>query len=276
MTGGSRILIPALALGVALVIPRATGGHEFALESVANAFVRIESHEAHLVVRVPLHALKGVSFPLRGREIDLANAEPAIQQALAALGRDITIWEEDRQLGASSATGRLSLPSDRSFERYESAVAHVASPIAPSTTIYFEQGYVDAHLTYPVTSPRSRFAIRTALAPELRDYLKLTVRYLPFGEDGRAMVITSRSGRVWLNPAWYQAAAGFVALGVAHILNGTDHLLFLLCVVIPLRGLRQILPIVTAFVFSYIHGSFTGHFWTVLGIEAAKKKMEVK
>jgi hypothetical protein len=41
-------------------------------------------------------------------------------------------------------------------------------------------------------------------------------------------------------------------------------------------GLYALLPIITAFVFSYIHGSFTGHFWTVLGIEAAKKKKEVK
>ncbi len=41
-------------------------------------------------------------------------------------------------------------------------------------------------------------------------------------------------------------------------------------------GLYAFLPIVTAFVFSYIHGSFTGHFWTMLGIEAAKKKKEVK
>ncbi len=41
-------------------------------------------------------------------------------------------------------------------------------------------------------------------------------------------------------------------------------------------GLYAFLPIITAFVFSFIHGSFTGHFWTVLGIEASKKKMEVK
>jgi hypothetical protein len=41
-------------------------------------------------------------------------------------------------------------------------------------------------------------------------------------------------------------------------------------------GMYALLPIVTAFVFSFIHGSFTGHFWTVLGIEAAKKKKEVK
>ncbi len=41
-------------------------------------------------------------------------------------------------------------------------------------------------------------------------------------------------------------------------------------------GMYALLPIITAFVFSFIHGSFTGHFWTVLGIEAAKKKKEVK
>jgi hypothetical protein len=36
------------------------------------------------------------------------------------------------------------------------------------------------------------------------------------------------------------------------------------------------LPIITAFIFSLVHGSFTGSFWTVLGIEAAKKKEEKK
>ncbi len=41
-------------------------------------------------------------------------------------------------------------------------------------------------------------------------------------------------------------------------------------------GMYALLPIVTAFVFSYVHGSFTGNFWTVLGVEAAKKKKEVK
>ncbi len=41
-------------------------------------------------------------------------------------------------------------------------------------------------------------------------------------------------------------------------------------------GIYAFLPILTAFLFSFIHGNFTGSFWTVLGIEAAKKKKEVK
>jgi hypothetical protein len=41
-------------------------------------------------------------------------------------------------------------------------------------------------------------------------------------------------------------------------------------------GMYAFLPIITAFIFSFVHGSFTGNFWTLLGIEAAKKKKEVK
>ena len=41
-------------------------------------------------------------------------------------------------------------------------------------------------------------------------------------------------------------------------------------------GFYAFLPIGTALIFSFVHGAFTGHFWTVLGVEASKKKMEVK
>jgi hypothetical protein len=41
-------------------------------------------------------------------------------------------------------------------------------------------------------------------------------------------------------------------------------------------GLYAFLPILTAFLFSFIHGTFTGHFWTLLGVEASKKNKEVK
>jgi uncharacterized integral membrane protein len=41
-------------------------------------------------------------------------------------------------------------------------------------------------------------------------------------------------------------------------------------------GVYAFLPIGTAFLFSFVHGSFTGNFWTVIGIEASKKKKEVK
>ncbi|MEK7237891.1 MAG: hypothetical protein AAB012_00170 [Nitrospirota bacterium] len=43
-----------------------------------------------------------------------------------------------------------------------------------------------------------------------------------------------------------------------------------------LGGMYAFLPIATAFIFSFVHGLFTGNFWTVMGIEAARKKKEIK
>ena len=63
----------------------------------------------------------------------------------------------------------------------------------------------------------------------------------------RAFEFTGDPGLIRLDPRWYQAALQFVKLGFGHILDGTDHLLFLLCLVIPFRRLRALVPIVTAF-----------------------------
>ncbi|MCC6391613.1 MAG: HupE/UreJ family protein, partial [Bryobacterales bacterium] len=57
-----------------------------------------------------------------------------------------------------------------------------------------------------------------------------------------------------LDPRWYQAAARFVELGFFHILDGTDHLLFLLCLVIPFRRFRPLVWVITAFTLAH---SFT-------------------
>src|SRR5438128_5958373 len=258
MTGRCRVPLAVGLIAAALAVgPLPAVAHEFSLESVMNGFVKLEPREAHLVVRVPLHVLKAVRFPLEGREIVLARADPDIHQALAVLGRDVSLFEGGHLLVPAGAVGRLSLPSDRSFDRYEDAVAHVSRVATAGASIYADQGYLDAHFTYAISSPASGFAIRTTVAPELKDYLKLAVRYLPLGEPGRAMVITSRSGVVRLNPAWYQAASGFVGLGIGHILSGFDHLLFLFCLIIPFLRFRQVVGIVTAFT--------VAHSFTLLG-----------
>ena len=241
---------------VVLVAPVARA-HEFKMDAVINAFVRIEPGEAQLVVRAPLYLFRSARFPINNVEIDVGKSAPAIGRALAAIEKDIVLFENDRPLAPSNAVGRLSLPSDRSFGSYEQATSHVAEPLEPGTSIFIDQGYVDARITYPITSPGSVFALRTTAGPELGDYLKLALRYLPAQGASRAMVITSLSGTVALNPTWFGAAAGFIGLGIAHILTGYDHLLFLLCLVIPLRGWRQILSVITVFT--------VAHSFTLLG-----------
>lgn len=41
-------------------------------------------------------------------------------------------------------------------------------------------------------------------------------------------------------------------------------------------GLYALVPIAMAFLFSFVHGNFTGCFWSSCGVEASKKTKEVK
>lgn len=245
-----RLAGVALVVSLALGVPPAIA-HDLPTQTVMNAFVKLEAHEAHLVIRVPLDLLRSVPFPIKGREYDLAAAGPATQEALNALANDIAIWENGARLVPAGAIGRLALPSDRSFEDYDRAVAHVVRPMEPGTSIYYEQGFFDARFSYPIVSPKSVFTIQTLVARDLQDHAKLTIRYMQPGESSRAFMITGGLGRVALNPRWYQAAGGFITLGVEHIMSGADHLLFLLCLVIPFRRIGGLVPVITAFTLAH-------------------------
>jgi HupE / UreJ protein len=262
MTQSRRTGAPVLALIVLaalglVVTPWPARAHDPVRETFVRGFVKIEPDRAHLVIRVPLTLLDSARFPTAGRVLDLANAEPAIQRALADLAREITISENGRPLAPAGAVARLTLPSDRSFERYDDAVRHVAQSPTSRMGIYAGQGFLDAHVTYAIGSPRARFTLRTTLAPELQEYVKLAVQYVPLGEASRSVLITSRSGPVQLNPSRSNAAAGFFVFGLTSILRSVEYVLLLLCLVLPLRGLRHVLPVV---------GTFTvGHCLTLLG-----------
>jgi HupE / UreJ protein len=250
--------LTAVWLFSALLAPTVTSAHDLPLDRMMNAFVKIEPRQADLVIRVPLDLLRAVPFPLeQGGRYNLAACEPAVETALRALVADLSLWENGVRLVPSSAMGHLAPLADRSFEDYEQAVAGVAEPLAPDTEISFELGYLDAHFVYPITSPKSVFAIQTLVAADLGAYTKLTLRYIPLGEPSRAMLITGGSGHVSLDPPWYEASAGFVVLGIKHILSGVDHLLFLLCLIIPFRRIIGLIPVITAFTL--------GHSVTLIG-----------
>ena len=89
----------------------------------------------------------------------------------------------------------------------------------------------------------------------IRDRLGLhvvtVVRFMSPGGVVRAFEFTGDPGLVRLDPRWSQAALRFVEAGFFHILDGTDHLLFLLCLVIPFRRFRSLIVVVTAFTLAH-------------------------
>ncbi len=114
------------------------------------------------------------------------------------------------------------------------------------TTIFWEQGILDVLFEYPIQSDRSHFAMHMAF-DRLGISVVTALRFLPPGGVVRPYELEGDAGLVPLDPRWHQAVLRFVTLGFFHILDGTDHLLFLFCLVIPFRRIWTLVPIVTAF-----------------------------
>ena len=243
-------LAAALMAGVSLASPRPLAAHDIPARVTVLAFVRPEGSTLRLVVRVPLEAMRDISFPVRGQGyLDLARSGALLDDAARLWIADaIELRENGRLLGSVRLVAtRVSLPSDRSFDSYAHAVAGITGPSLPEETeLVWQQGLLDILLEYPIASDRSDFSIRPSLA-RLGQSTTTVLRFLPPGGGERAYRFSGDPGLVRLDPRWHHTALRFVKLGFLHILDGIDHLLFLLCLVIPFRRLRPLIAIVTAF-----------------------------
>jgi hypothetical protein len=237
---------------VALVIAASVPGiaHEIPNAIIVQAFLKPEGTRLRLLVRVPMQAMSDIDVPQRALGyLDLARADDALRDATTIwIAREMALYEEDRRLPVPDLVAvRVSLPSDRSFQTYETALAHIEGPpLSEEIDLYWEQGVMDAWLEYPITSDQSRLSIDPGLRPLAQ---RVTVALQLLMPDGRvrAFELHDDPGRVLLDPRWGQAAARFVWSGFTHILDGADHLLFLLCLVIPIRRIRTLVGVVTAF-----------------------------
>src|SRR5205085_4259604 len=84
--------------------------------------------------------------------------------------------------------------------------------------------------------------------------------FLPPDGAVRAFEFHGYPGPLRLDPRWHHAAWRFVVSGFWHILEGSDHLLFLACLVIPFRRLRPLVIIVTAFTVAHSIALFAATF----------------
>ncbi len=241
-------------LGAALLMLGAWGAvhaHDVANQLRLHAIAQ-QSADGRLqvVLRVPLELMLNVDLPKRGNGyLDLARIDDALPRALAAVTKDIVFLDGGQALALAGGQARIALPSDRSFESFDQAAAAIRGERLPAATdVFWNQGSFDALLEYRLASATPDLALDFSVAPGLRDRLRLDLRYVTPQGDVRAYDIATGGGPVALDPRWHQAASTFVQSGLRHILGGADHLLFLLCLVVPFRRFGwPLVGVVTAF-----------------------------
>ncbi len=238
-----RLALAAMWMGSA-------GAHEVPADAAVQAWFRPAGERLQLLIRVPLGAMRDLDFPLLpGGALNVEKLAPQLPHAATLwLAQAIEVREDGAVLAPPrvSAT-QVSIASDRSFTSFEEALRHTTgAPLTAGANVYPNQLLFDVLLEYPIRSERSAFAIHPRFE-RLAARVVTVLRFAPPGGAVRAFEFTGDPGLVALDPRWHQAALRFVAMGFWHILEGTDHLLFLACLVIPFRRLGELVWVVTAF-----------------------------
>lgn len=245
-----RLLVACAWLLAAAVPVRA---HEIPERVAVRAYVQHDRSTLRLLVRVPLEAMRDVDFPLRDDgSLDLVRVRPLLHDAAQLwIANSIGITADGRALGGAQITGaRVALPNDRGFESFETARTQFARAPLATEIVPWQQLLFDVALEYPLPEADARLVLHPDLA---HLGIRTTSVVHVIEQDGRERVLTYSGNpvAVALAPAWYQTFATFVRDGFGHILGGIDHLLFVFCLVLPLRRWQALVTIVTAFTLAH-------------------------
>ena len=250
-----RRLVSALLLFSAIFSwPLAVQAHDIPSRVTVFSFVKPEGDQLTVLLRVPMEALSEVVFPLRGPGyLRISESEDAQEDAARVyITESMHFYEDGVELTEKElVTTRVSLPSNRTFINYETAMENIMSPpLDDSVNLFWRQGVLDILVTYPIQSESSQFSVSPELGT-LSEETTTVLRFLvPTGAE-RVFNYVGNPGLVELDPRWHQAALRFIEMGFLHILEGIDHLLFLFCLVIPLRSIRSLIPVITSFTIAH-------------------------
>ena len=242
-----------LVLGLFL-LPSLTQAHDIPSRVTVHAFVKPEGNQLTALLRIPMEAFSEISFPLRGPgHLQFSEAEFSLNDAARIyITESMHFFENGEELTEKELVAtRVSLPSNRSFTSFEEALDNVMGPpLDDSVDLFWRQGELDVLVRYPIASEQSDFSVNPELGT-LSNQTTTVLRFLVPGGAERVFNYLGNPGLVILDPRWHQAALRFVDMGFNHILDGLDHLLFLFCLVIPLRSLRALIPVVTSFTIAH-------------------------
>ena len=222
-----------------------------------NAFVKVEPERGAARHARAALSLQAARFPVAGRRDRHRAAGAGDRARPGGVAAGHHPLRERPAAGRVAAIGRLSLPSDRSFETLRAgAAAHRRAARARHRTSSSTRATSTPASSIRSDRPTSEFSIRSTAAPELGDYLKLALRYLPAERrQPRHAASTSRSGTVALNPTLDARRQRIHPAGRrAHPRPATTTCCSCSAWSIPLRGWRQMLSVVTVFTIAH---SFT-------------------
>ena len=253
-SNSKKILVLLSVLIFSLIsMDRGVLSHEIPNDVVVKTIIKVDEDSINLLIRVPLEAMRDMNFPTTGPGyLELEKMpEHTMDAAEIWLGNFIDIYEEKNKIKDwQIEKTRISLPSNRSFGQYNTAYNNIFSPPLNNTLIHYQQALLDVLITYPIESASSKFSADINFGG-LGLNTTTIMTFVSYDDVSRLYQLKGSPGIVELDPSWINAFSRFISSGVEHIFIGIDHLLFILCLILPCRRIRSLIIVITAFTFAH-------------------------
>ena len=208
ITSGVRGLVFLLWL---MPVPPASA-HDIAVEQPVEMVVQPQG--ARLVVRlhVPTTLLPEAKLPrLQDGQFDAPAIDGLLRIVAADIARNLDVRQEDAPLAAPTTTVRVG--ADRAS--------------------------IDVELVYAIRADAAGISARLNAFHAGQQRVRTNARYLPPSGPPQNVSVSGTPARVLFDPAAADVFQQFIARGLRALLNSGDHLLFLVCLLVPLRSARS-------------------------------------
>ena len=243
-----------LTVLIALTLCAVAVAHDIPDEIAIQSYVRPQQNQLQVLLRIPLLAVADANLPKDGTGyLAMPYVDAALREAANQISNGMVFLEGDERLMRyEMMNARISLPSDRSFDSYERALARVHGAKLPdSTQVYYNQGFLDLELHYPIRSEASPFSMRVLFGRGLANRTATYINFIRPDGGVRAFRIHDDTPLVRLDPTAPQAAWVFLKAGFYRFLDGLDHLLFVIILALPFRRGRDLIPSFAAFALAH-------------------------
>jgi hypothetical protein len=228
--------------------------HDIPASVTVHMYVKPEGKTLQLLLRVPLESMSELVYPTWGPGyLDFENADPVLLDAASVYITDeLRVYENGVSIEDKTITAfRAESPQNRSIQTWETAIENINKPpLKNDERLYYGQAVLDVLYEFPIISDTSQFSIHPTLN-KLASITNTVLRFMPPETGDRVFNYIGDPGEVVLDPSLLHALYEFMELGFFHILEGTDHILFLLCLIIPMRSFRALIPVVTSFTIAH-------------------------
>jgi hypothetical protein len=242
--GFIEIFITGL-IGGCLLAPTLAYGHDVTVDQVVEMTVRPLGNRLLVRLHVPATVLGEAKLPrLDDGRLDPAAVDRLLPVVAADTARNLDLRQDDVSLGSPVAMATLG--ADHVSVDVELEYALDARPNR------LRQGSGGQDGSRHISARLNAFQ-GTQLQPPRTD-----ARYLPASGEAQNISVTGAPRRVTFDPGPIETVRQFAAGALGAVLGAGDHLLFLVCLLLPVRRAREASRLVAAAIGAQALGTMLG------------------